>query len=76
VSERFFGEACSVRQLWIVSDPAGPVSVAAFERSSFATSSSRRHPVQRPWWSNWLSIGSSSWLRGSTISGPLSGPQS
>ena len=76
VSDMLRGDECSVRQLWMVSEPAGPVRYTVFARSSFATSSSLRHPVHWPRPSYCESIGSSSWLRGSTPSGPLSMPQS
>src|SRR5438309_11092443 len=75
-SDSFFGEECSVRQLWIVSEPAGPVRYTVLEVSSLATSAADRQPVQLPLPSYCESIGSSRGLFGSTASGPCSMPES
>ena len=51
----FFLEPCTVRQLWMVIDPAGPGRYTSLERSSFSTSSSDKHPTHAPsslYWSN------------------------
>jgi hypothetical protein len=68
-------EPWTTRQLWIVIDPAGPVSSAAVSVGTALTSASDRQPTHVPESSYWENS-SASWLPGTTISGPCSGPQS